>query len=114
MLKSGIINLSAGNEKIFQLTAQANQLDVNIIEKKFLKELLKDNTNTSSFRELIKQLKTLAQELKNEKITITVSYKSAKVVTLGSDAKPNFSQLITRTSEIEINNLRKLIQLGIL
>ncbi len=46
-------------------------------------------------------------------MTITISHKGVTVLTLGSDAKPKFSKLITRTEEIEINNLLKLIQIGI-
>ena len=111
ILKSGEINLSTNNQKLIQLTVKNKQLDLNIIDNKFLKELLKDNTKTTSFLELLKQLKTIAEELKNQGVTITLSYKGVTMLTLGSDAKANFSQLITRTKKIEINNLKKLIQI---
>ena len=113
ILKSGEINLSANNQKLIQLTVKSKQIDLNIIDNKFLKELLKDNTKTTSFLELLKQLKTLAEELKNQGVTITLSYKGVTMLTLGSDAKANLSQLITRTKKIEINNLKKLIQLAL-
>jgi len=103
ILKSGEINLSANNQKLIQLTVKSKQLDLNIIDNKFLKELLKDNTKT----------KNIAEELKNENVTITVSYKGIVVLTLGSDAKTNLSRLITGKKEIEINNLHKLIQMGL-
>ena len=113
ILKSGEINLSANNQKLIQLTVKSKQLDLNIIDNKFLKELLKDNTKTTSFLELLKQLKTLAEELKNQGVTITLSYKGEIMLTIGSNAKANFSQLVTRTKKIEINNLKKLIQLAL-
>ena len=113
ILKSGEINLSANNQKLIQLTVKSKQIDLNIIDNKFLKELLKDNTKTTSFLELLKQLKTIAEELKNQGITITLSHKGVTMLKLGSDAKANFSQLITRTKKIEINNLQKLIQLAL-
>ena len=113
ILKSGEINLSANNQKLIQLTVKSKQIDLNIIDNKFLKELLKDNTKATSFLELIKQVKTLAEELKNQGVTITISYKGVTMLTLGSDAKANFSQLITRTKKIEINNLQKLIQIAL-
>ena len=113
ILTSGEINLSANNQKLIQLTIKSKQIDLNIIDNKFLKELLKDNTKTTTFLELLKQLKTLAEELKNQGVTITLSYKGVIMLTIGSDAKANFSQLVTRTKKIEINNLKKLIQLAL-
>ena len=113
ILKSGEINLSANNQKLIQLTVKSKQIDLNIIDNKFLKELLKDNTKTTSFLELLKQLKTIAEELKNQGVTITLSHKGVTMLKLGSDAKANFSQLITRTKKLEINNLKKLIQIAL-
>jgi len=113
ILKSGEINLSANNQKLIQLTIKSNKIDLNIRDNKLLKELLTDNTKTASFLELLKQFKTLAEELKNQGVTITLSYKGEIMLTIGSDAKANFSQLVTRTKKIEINNLKKLIQLAL-
>jgi len=113
ILKSGEINLSANNQKLLQLTIKSNKIDLNIRDNKLLKEILTDNTKTASFLELLKQFKTLAEELKNQGVTITLSYKGEIMLTIGSDAKANFSQLVTRTKQIEINNLKKLIQLAL-
>ena len=113
ILKSGEINLSANNQKLLQLTIKSNKIDLNIRDNKLLKELLTDNTKTASFLELLKQFKTLAEELKNQGVTITLSYKGVIMLTIGSDAKANFSQLVTGTKQIEINNLKKLIQLAL-
>lgn len=113
VLKSGTVNLSASNEQLLQLTVKAQRIDLNIVDKVFLKDILKDSEGIRSFRELLRQLTNTAEELKSEGVTVTISYKGDTVLTLGSDAKPNFSQLITGTTEIEINNLRKLIQMGI-
>lgn len=113
MLKSGKVNLSSSNVKVLQLTVKTHQIDLNIVDNRFLKDALKDSVGIRSFRELLRQLRNAAEELKSEGVTVTVSYKGVTVLTLGSDAKPNFSRLITGTTEIEINNLRKLIQMGL-
>ena len=73
ILTSGEINLSTKNQKLFQLKVKNKKIDLNIIDNKFLKELLKGNTKTTSFLELLKQLKILAEELKNQGVTITLS-----------------------------------------
>lgn len=113
ILTSGQINLSTNNQKLIQITIKSKQINLNIIDNKFLKELLKDNTKTNSFLEQLKQLKILAEELRNQGVTTTISYKGVTLLTLGSDAKANFSQVITGTKKIEINNLQKLIQLAL-
>ena len=113
ILKSGEINLSANNQNLFQLTIKNKEIDLNIVDNKFLKDLLKGNTKSAPILELLKQLKTLAEELKNDGTTITVSYKGEIMLTIGSNAKAQFSQLITRTKKVEINNLRKLIQISL-
>jgi hypothetical protein len=113
VLKSGKVNLSSNNEKLLQLTVETHQIDLNIVDNSFLKDVLKDSMRIRSFRELLRQLRNIAEELKSEGVTVTVSYKGVTVLTLGSNTKPNFSQLLTGTTEIEINNLRKLIQMGL-
>jgi len=113
VLKSGKVNISSSNERLLQLTVLPHQIDLNIVDNGFIKGVLKDSIGIKSFRELLRQLRNAAEELKSEGVTVTLSYKGVTVLTLGSDAKPNFSQLITGTTEIEINNLRKLIQMGL-
>jgi hypothetical protein len=51
--------------------------------------------------------------LKDEGLTVTLSYKGDLLVTIGSEAKSKFSRLVTRTDAVEINNLRKLVELSI-
>ena len=113
VLKSGEVNVSANNEDLLQLTVKTNRIDLNIVDNRFLKSLLKDSRRTMSFRDLLRQLRDAAEELRSEGVTTTISYKGVTVLTLGSDAKPRFSKLITGSAEIEINNLRKLIQIAI-
>ena len=111
MLKSGTINISANEEKLFQLTSKNNIIDVNILNKKFVKELAKDTEKLSFFRHLLASLRNLAGELRNQETTVTLSFKGEKVITLGSDAKPRFSNFLTRTTDIEINSLKRLIKI---
>jgi hypothetical protein len=111
MLKSGTINISTNEEKIVKITANYNTIDVNILDKEFINEIAEDNQKISSFRQYLTSLKNFITELKNQKTTVTLSFKGQKVITIGSDAKPILSKLITRTNEIEINSLKTLIQL---
>ena len=113
VLKSGELQLFTNDEKVLALKAKNQRIDLNIVDNKFLKDVLRDSVDVKSFLKNFAYFKNIAEELKNENVTITVSFKGIVVLTLGSDAKPNLSRLITRTTEVEINNLRKLIQMGL-
>ena len=58
-------------------------------------------------------LRDIAKELKDEGVTITISYRGDVLVTIGSEAKPKFSRILTRTNAVEIKNIRKLIKLRV-
>ena len=58
-------------------------------------------------------LKNIAKELKDEGYTVTISYQGKTAVTLGSEATPSFSQLVTGTNAIEVNSLVKLLQMAV-
>ena len=113
VLKSGELQLFTNDVKVLELEAKNQRINLNIIDKKFLKDVLRDNVDAKSFLKKLAYLKNIAEELENENVTITVSYKGVVVLTLGSDAKTNLSRLITGKKEIEITNLRKLIQMGL-
>jgi len=113
VLKSGELQLFTNDEKVLELKAKNQTIDLNIVDNKFLKDVLRDSVGAKSFLKKIAYFKNIAEELKNENVTITVSYKGIVVLTLGSDAKTNLSRLITGKKEIEINNLHKLIQMGL-
>jgi len=97
--------------KIFQIKAENKKIDLNVINNEFLKDTLKSVTGEKSFIDKLALLKNIARELKDEELTITISYKGGIVLTVGSSANPKLSQLVTRTNAIEINNMRKLIEI---
>lgn len=115
VLKSGEVSLFTNELKAFQLKVENKKIDLNIIDKELLKVLLRPGAGTKgkSLLKMITLLRKIAKELKGEGLTITISYRGRTVLTLGSGANPQISQLITRTNAIEINNLSKLIQIGV-
>ncbi|MEJ2240777.1 MAG: hypothetical protein P8Y18_01350 [Candidatus Bathyarchaeota archaeon] len=113
ILKSGQIGVSANNNQLIQLSINNKNIDLNIIDHRFLIDLLKNDGQTKSFLQLLAQLKTLAEDLKDQRITITLSFEGSTLVTIGSDAKANFSRFITGTKQIEINNLQKLVKIAL-
>jgi hypothetical protein len=112
IIKSGAVTLSTGNKEALKMKAENNRIDINAIDKEFLKDVVGNMGNGKSIGNRLNQLKVLAEELQNEGLTITVSYKGDLVITVGSGAKPKISRIITRTNAVEINNLRKLVELA--
>ena len=111
IIKSGAVTLSTGNKEALKMRAENNRIDINAIDKEFLKDVVGNMGDGKSIGNRISQLKGLAEELQKEGLTITVSFKGDLVITVGLDAEPKISQIITRTNAVEINNLRKLVEL---
>jgi len=130
MIESGKVTISANNVETLEIKAANKKIDINALNKEFLKQTLaaaQDGKKSRGTLERIKatvnqiktaqsslsQLKEVAEELSEVGITVTLSYKGDVVVTLGSQAKPKLSSAATGTKAIEINSPRKLVELSI-
>ena len=113
VVKSGEVTLVTGDVEALQIKAEDKKIELSIADKEFLKDILGRAGGGKSIRNKLAQLKNIAIELKDEGLSVTLSYKGDPLVTIGSEAKPKFSRLVTRTDAVEINNLRKLIELSV-
>ena len=113
VVKSGEVTLSTSGGKALQIRAEGNKIELSISDKEFLKDILGSVGSSSSVTSQLDQVKSIAAELKEEGLTITIFYRGDRLATLGSEAKPKFSRLVTRSEAVEINNLRKLMELGV-
>ena len=118
MVKSGKMTVSTNEGDKLQLKAEDNKIDVNVLDKQFLKEVMQSAAEGGegkgqSLLGRLSMLRGMAEELKTEGLTITVSYQGDIVITAGSNAKPKLSRIVTGTKAVEINNLRKLMEMGI-
>jgi len=113
VIKSGEVTLFTGDEEALQVKAENNKIELSVASKEFMKDVVDSAGGSSSIRSRLEQLRDIAGELKDEGLTITLSYRGDILVTIGSEAKPKFSRLVTRTNAVEINNLRKLLELSV-
>jgi hypothetical protein len=111
VVKSGAVTLSTGDVEALQIKAEDNKIELCIANKEFLKDVMGSAGSGASIRSRLAQLKGIAGELKEEGLTVTLSFKGDRLVTIGLKAKPTLSRLLTGTSAVEINNLRKLLEL---
>ena len=113
VVKSGEVTLFTGDEEALQVKAEDNKIELSVTSKEFLKDVVDSAGGGASIRNKLAQLKDIAGELQDEGLTITLSYRGDILFTIGSEAKPKFSRLVTRTDAVQINNLRKLLQLSV-
>ncbi len=113
VVKSGEVTLFTGGDEALQVKAEGNKIEVTVASEEFLKDVVDSAGDGGSIRSKLALLRDIAEELKDEGVTITLSYRGDILVTIGSEAKPKFSRLLTRTDAVEIKNIRKLIELSV-
>jgi hypothetical protein len=113
IIKSGEVTLSTDDEEALHIKAEDNKIDINATSKEFLKEVMESVGGAASIRSGLAQLKSIAGELKDEGLTVTLSFEGDRLLTIGVEAKPKLSRLVTGTSAVEINNVRKLLELAV-
>ena len=107
--KSGEINLSTSGTESLQLKIEHKRFSINLLRKELLKDILSEvKPERTSILRTLAQLKNTAERLKKTGLTITISYKDQIILTLGAEANPTLSKLVTRTNAIQVNNLTKL------
>lgn len=127
--ESGKIVLSTGEVEALEVNLRGSTIEVDIKDKDFIKRAIKLRGEISKMMPKAQEsqepkkkkkspgplamLKTTAEALCSRGITVTVSLKGDKLLTLGADAHPTFLQLITRTKAVAINRFFKLIGLVI-
>jgi len=102
-----------GTENI-HLKIENNKIDLDFMQKELLKILLEleAEMEEKNILKRIKTLKNIAEKLKQNGFTLTISHKGEKILTLGSEAHPTLSSMVTGTNAIEVNNLIEIMKLA--
>jgi hypothetical protein len=111
-LKSGKITLFTGDKEALQIEAENKKIGLNVVSKSFLKTATGALGDKKSFRTKLKHFKAIADELKEDGYTVTISYNNDIVLTVGSDANPKWSRSFTGKA-IEVNSIRRMIKLAV-
>ena len=112
LLQSGVASIFANGIEALHLKAEHKRIAVDLRNKELLIELVESaDTKDTSLSKRLAMAKDIAERLKSAGLTLTISYKGTLILTLGAEAKPNFSQIFTGTDAIEIHNLKQLTQL---
>ena len=112
-LRQGEIRLHTDGTENVKLQIESNKINLDFLQGNLLKDMLDlgAEMEEESILKRLKTLKDLAEKLKEKGLTMTISHKEHTVLTLGKEAHPKTSQVITRTNAIEVNNLVGLVKL---
>jgi hypothetical protein len=132
-ITSGKIKVSQNNTEALEITAQNKKIDVNAKNKEFLKDIIISSVHKNddkpqkgviatiergvagirTVRNVQPMVKEIAEDLQREGVTITISFKGDTVVTMGSEANPKLARFLLGTKSVEINSVRKIIEMGL-
>lgn len=129
-LKSGKIIISQNDVEAVEVNVTNKKIDFNAKNKQFIKKIMSSargaatkkglrgsiHRGIDTLREAQKArplVNDLVEDLCKEGVTITVSYKGDRVITVGSEAHSRISRVVTGTTGIEINSPLKLAEMGI-
>ena len=121
--ESGRVLLSTGDLPVLLVNLTNNQINVDVEDKAFIKRIIamrgqlsqkqskeptgkKPKTNSP-----LSILRTVAETLRDQGITVTVSYKGRRMLTIGTNAKPILLQLVTKTRGVAINSVFTAIKM---
>jgi hypothetical protein len=132
-IKSGKIRVSQNNTEALEITAQNKKIDVNAKDKEFVKDIIISSvrngdgplqkgvigtiergvTGLRTVRNMQPVVKEIAEDLQREGVTVIISFKGDPVITMGSEANPKFTRFLLGTKSVEINSIRKIVELGL-
>lgn len=95
----GKLNIQIDGRPTLGLDFKGNEVDVDIQDASvfgIVEEEEKENQHEMGFFDKIKAAKNVAQIFDNHDLTVTILRKGKKAVTMGKEASPSLSRLITR------------------
>ena len=130
VLKSGRVTISQNNIPAVVVNVRNKKIDIDAKDKTFIKELISSASEGTANKGIAEKLqrsigaakevgkmrplvKEIAEDLCREGITVTISFKGDRVITIGSEADSKLTRFVTGTKGIEINSPLKLAEMGI-
>jgi hypothetical protein len=113
-LMSGTIKIAIHDKESLRIESADKKINLNVIDPSIFEiplESIKHNMITD-FLKYLKEAKVFAHKLTENGVTLFILNKNENAITLGKDASPSFSKLITRSDDIQIDSIRKSMKLA--
>jgi hypothetical protein len=118
---NGTLKIAINNNDSLKIESTDKNIKLDINDPSFFEnaiETLKDNkanlkeNKVTDFFKYIKEAKEFARKLSENDLTLSILNRGENAITLGKNASPKFSKLITRSKDIQIDSVRKSIKLA--
>ena len=111
---SGTVKIAIQDHDSLIIESADKKIKLHVIDPSFFEiplEVIKDNKMTN-FLKYVKEAKEFAHKLTENGLTVFILNKDDNAITLGKNASPSFSKLITRSDDIQIDSIRKSMKLA--
>jgi hypothetical protein len=115
------IVLTSQNKDVVKFDAQNKNINIDIQNKQFLKDMMKmaqeflpqmsNDLKNQAPSNPLEMAKKVADTMKNNGVTLTLSYMGEAVATVGKSAQPTFLHLVTKTKAIAVNSVVKALEM---
>src|SRR5215831_13990020 len=107
-MQKGALQLNIEGQPAAKICVHSeNRILIDLIEP----TIFRIHENKIGLIDELKRAKAFAQKLTDNGVTLTLLIRGKKAITLGKYAKPRISRLITRSRDIQIDNIRKAAKL---
>jgi len=104
--KEGAIKIYIKDQSAAQINLNDNLITVDLLQPEFFR-----TSEEIGLFDKLKTAKEFAQKLTDNGLTISFLRKGKDAISLGKDAKPTLSRLITRSDDIQIDSLKEITNL---
>lgn len=104
-ITKGKLEIKENNKESMQFSIEDGKITINLIDLSF------NVPSSIGILSKISEAREFAKKLKEKNITLCISHKDNVILKLGKDANPKLSNLVTKSKEVEITNLRELRRL---
>jgi hypothetical protein len=100
---SGTIKIDMENKPAAQIDVSKDKIAVNLLQPAFFRA---PDDETGIFDKLPTS-KEFARKLTDNGLTLSILRRGKEAITLGNEAKPKLSKLITRSDDMQINSIKE-------
>jgi hypothetical protein len=106
----GKISIDVQDERVLSISLDGNRVLLDVSDASIFGTAESDSS--IGLFEGLKTAKKLGETLNSKGITLSILRKGKKALSLGRDAKPTISTLVTRTDDIQVDSVRQVTKLG--
>lgn len=108
---AGKININVKGNPLLSLVLEGDKILLDIDDASMFGMVDTDSKSLGIFEKL-KTMKKVAEILDSKGLTLSILRKGKKAITLGREATPTLSSLLTGTDDLQIDSIREATNLG--